>query len=71
MFTATRVGFGDAFQLPDGGVFVGLIYYDVTTGTYVVPPRPGTTAVSPVTCFVVNPFSGDVFTISGFFTPVG
>lgn len=71
-FTAVREepAAGSGFRLVDGSaIFVGLVFFDVTTGTGFRPPGLLSNGNVTVTCLAVSPISGDLLVIGGFLAP--
>jgi hypothetical protein len=70
-FAAVRQeGAGGSFRLLDGSaIFVGLVFYDVTTGTGFSPPGLLSSGTVTVTCLAISPISGHTLVIGGFLAP--
>ena len=70
-FTAVRDYWSaGSFDLTDGtAIFVGLIFFDIDTGSEFSPPGLDVSGNVTVSCYVTSPISGDTLLIEGFLTP--
>ena len=70
-FTAAhRNSAGSDFRLTDDtSTFVVLVFVDVTAGKEFRPPGHDQAGNATATCTTVNPYTGHVLRLSGFFTP--